>query len=295
MMNKKKIYSKVLQILTELWGIETAKKFDAKIRFHRDVDLKNPKTLADKVCYIELFDQHPMASECSDKNAVREYVKQRGYSQNLIPLVGGPWENFSEIDFEKLPNAFVLKATHGCKMNYMVPNKMELDYDECKKTVDLWLNTTYGIYSVEPHYAQIPHRIIAEQYLGEMSSMVDYKFHCLNGIPQFVLVVNNRKAECGKPMHVELSLYDTDWAPIEGLQKSNFEVPSKTLIEKPICLSYMIQMARDLAKDFKFVRVDLYEINGQVYFGELTFSPACGVFPYFDDIFNNKMGELLKL
>ena len=131
----KKIYALVLKLIILLWDADAAKKFDTRLRFRRNLDLKNPKTLADKVSYIELHEQSPLASKCTDKWEVRSYVSAKGLSHILVPEVGGPWSSFDEIDFQKLPVSFVLKATHGCKMNYIVENKANLNIENCKKEV----------------------------------------------------------------------------------------------------------------------------------------------------------------
>ena len=296
-MNKKRIYGNVLNAISKLaGGVDSAKKFDTYFRFHRKLDLKNPKTLADKVTYIELHDQSPLASMCTDKYAVREYVKSKGYGDTLVPLAyDGVWNSVDDINFDSLPNSFVIKATHGCKMNYFVTDKDELDIDDCKNTLRKWLDTTYGKYSLEPHYMSIPHRLYAEKYLGDMSGLIDYKIHCLNGIPRFIIALSDRKVDKDKPMQVTLDLFDTSWNSIPETVSSNSEIPGKGDISKPKLLAEMLKMAADLSADFKFVRVDLYELNDQIYFGEMTFSPACCVFPYFSDKFNQKMGEYLKI
>lgn len=128
----KKIYSQVLSAITCTMGIDCAKKFDTRLRFHKYLDLSHPKTLADKVSYLELHGQNPLATQCTDKYAVRQYVlnKTEGNSELLVPLAGGPWNNVDEIDFDSLPVSFVFKATHGCKMNYFVPDKNKLDIRE---------------------------------------------------------------------------------------------------------------------------------------------------------------------
>lgn len=211
-------------------------------------------------------------------------------------MAGGPWTNVDEINFDSLPSSFVFKATHGCKMNYFVPDKNKLDIQECKKEMKRWLDTTYGTYSVEPHYAKIPHRIYAEQYLEEMTNLVDYKIHCLNGEPQFVLVITGRIIfKKDEPMKCTLDLFDIEWNPIPEIVKSNSEIPGKGDVPKPENLDEMLHIAKLLAQDFKFVRVDLYNLHGKVLFGELTFSPACCVFPYFTDKFNKMMGDKLSL
>lgn len=295
MINTKKIYSSLLKRITTIIGIDAAKKFDTKLRFHKSLNLKNPTTLSDKVSYIELHEQSPLASMCTDKFEVRKYVADKGLVDILVPLVGGPWKSIDEIDFAKLPNSFALKATHGCKMNYLVSDKSKLDMEHCKKEMQRWLATTYGTYSMEPHYASIPHRIYAEKLLNEAEELVDYKFHCLNGLPYFVLVCSNRKANGDDAMQVTLDLFSTEWTHIDEIIPSGLEVAGNGLLSKPSTFEEMKYVAEQLSADFKFVRVDLYELNGKVCFGEMTFSPACCVFPYFTEKFDRAMGKILKL
>ena len=191
-MNIKVAYGKVLTGISRIFSVDAAKKFDTRLRFHRDLNLKHPKSLADKVTYIELHDPSPLAPECTDKYAVRQYVKDKGLESILVPLAGGPWSKIEEINFKVLPDSFVFKATHGCKMNYLVPEKEKLDKNKCVAEMSKWLKTTYGTYSMEPHYLEIPHRIYAEEYLADADKLIDYKFHCMNGVPQFVLVCGDR-------------------------------------------------------------------------------------------------------
>ena len=288
-MNIKVIYGKMLTGLGKLCGVDCAKKFDTQLRFHRNLNLKNPKSLADKVTYIELHEQSPLAPECTDKYAVRRYVEDKGFADILVPLAGGPWSSINEIDFQTLPDAFVFKATHGCKMNYLVPDKAKLDKKKCMTEMSRWLQTTYGTYSMEPHYLKIPHRIYAENYLADADKLIDYKFHCMNGIPQFVLVCGDRVlTEMGND--VSRHIFDMNWKPLVGLTD---ETSDK--IEKPEHLEQMIDIAKKLSADFKFVRVDLYDINGKVYFGELTFSPTNGVFSHYTQEFLDEMGKRLQL
>ena len=290
------IYGKCLWMVRKICGIDTAKKIDSYLRFHRKLNLKNPTTLADKVCWIELHAQSPLAPACTDKFEVRKYVSEKGYGHTLVPLAWeGVWNCVDEIDFDSLPESFVIKATHGCKMNYFVPDKSKLDVNECKKRLNHWLNTTYGLYSMEPHYENIPHRLYAECYLGDMSGLIDYKFFCLNGVPRYVVAYSNRKADENKHMQVTLDLYDMDWNVLPGLKQFNNEVPGSGTIPKPKLFEKMKEMARGLAQDLKFVRIDLYELNEQIYFGEMTFSPACCVFPCFSEKLIKDMGEDLKL
>lgn len=294
-MNIKKIYGRLLILLSRSFGIDIAKKFDAKLRFNRSLNLKTPRTLADKVTYLELHKQSPLASACTDKYSVRDYVISKGYEHALVPVVGGPWSCYEEIDFSVLPKSFVLKATHGCKMNYFVKNKDLIDLDNCSKEIHRWINTTYGTYSLEPHYLTIPHRIYAEEYLGDMSGLLDFKIHCLNGVPTFILVISERIADGDKAMKVKIDCYDINWNHIDAVCGFGSETPGDNRISKPKHLQEMLEMAKRLSEDFTFVRVDLYEKDDKVIFGELTFSPATCVFAYLKENFLFEMGNRLEI
>lgn len=287
----KRIHGCWLSLLTGLFGVDFAKRFDTYLRFQRQLNLKNPQTLADKVTYTFLHKNTPLMSTCTDKWAVRDYVKQKGLSDILVPAVGGPWFSVDKIDFDALPNKFILKATHGCKMNYIVTDKTKLDIATCKHTLQKWLNTTYGTYSLEPHYKTISHRVYAEELLEVAGGLTDYKFHCLNGVPQFVLVCSGRHQRSNGKMQITRELFGPNW-------QSYCEevIPScKATHLAPHQLQRMLEVARILSADFPFVRVDLYEVNRKVYFGELTFSPACGVFEHFSDKFITEMGKRLEV
>ena len=294
-MNKKEIYGNFLKVIEKLFGIDNAKILDTLIRFRIKLNLKNPKTLSDKVSYIELHTQSPLASVCTDKFEVRNYIKKKNLSAILIPVYGGAYRKLEDVDFDSLPKSFVIKATHGCKMNYVVKDKDTLNLEKCKREISRWLSTTYGTYSMEPHYTKIPHRVYVEKYLDSMDQLIDYKFHCLNGEPKFVLTCSNRKIDGDKAMTVTLDLFDMNWNNIQGIKNVGLEQAGDGNISKPKCFNKMVEVSKELSKDFTFVRVDLYEINNRVYFGELTFSPACCVFPYFSKEFDKTMGDSLAI
>lgn len=282
----KKVYGFFLTVLTKTAGMDTAKKTDAWIRFGRHLNLKRPETLADKVSYLELHQQSKLASDCTDKWKVRQYVADKGLEKILIPVYGTAYASSEEIDFEQLPDQFVIKATHGCKMNLICANKQKLDRRKAEKILKGWLTTTYGTYSVEPHYYSISHRIYIEKYLGDNEKIRDYKFYCCHGKISFIEVCSNRTKG------LLLNLFDTDWNELDGVQgkcKNNNTIP------RPEYLEEMKGIAETLAEDFVFVRVDLYLIKDQIYFGELTFTPSNGVFPNFTDQFIRTEGQKLVL
>ena len=276
----------MLQISVRLFGTTFTKKADAKLRFHRSLNLKDPVTLADKLCYIELYRDEPLKSICSDKYAVRSYVTEKGLQGILIPLLTEPINTPADFHFEELPEQFVLKAADGCGMNYICPDKREADPVQVKKMITRWLKEGYPRACIEPHYLKIPHRVICEQLLPDAEHIIDYKIHCFHGSPDFILACGNRV------QGVKKRIYSTDWVFIDavvGNERADFD------FDKPINLDRMLEISRILSADFDFVRVDLYDIRGRIYFGELTFSPASGVLPNFSKEFVAEKGIMLRL
>lgn len=285
-MSAKTVYRVFLNISSKIFGVTFTKKLDAKIRFHRSINLHYPVTLADKLCYMELNIDDPIKSMCTDKYAVREYVADKGLKSILVPLCYKTCSSIEEINFGELPNLFAMKAAHGCAMNLICDDKNKLDKAKFYRLARKWLAEDYPRACIEPHYKKIPHRIIFEEFLQDADSIVDYKFHCFHGAPDFVLVCGNRVSG------VQKKLYTLNWEPIDemiGDEKGTYE------FERPENLSSMIEICKTLAADFDFVRVDLYDIAGKVYFGELTFSPASGVLPNFSEEFIAEKGRLLRI
>ena len=279
------LYRHLLNAEASVFGVRRAKELDARVRFGRKLDLSDPKTLADKICWIELNTNQALAARCTDKWAVRDYVAKKGLADLLVHAYG-PWGSVEDIDVDSLPQAFALKATHGCEMNYLVPDKDSLNIDDMLVHAHKWLGEDYPRACVEPHYKLVPHRVYAEDFIGGMDEIVDYKFHCLNGEPRFVLTCSERDKD------LRLNLYDLDWNSIDGLQGP---LRNGKQIARPKLLSEMIDAARTLSTDFDFVRVDLYESDGRIMFGELTFSPACGVMDYYTDDFITRWGRELRV
>lgn len=282
----KSVYRASLNVLTKIIGAPATKKLAARLRFKRKINLKNPVTLADKLCYNELFVDNPLKVKCTDKYEVREYVRSKGCGDLLIDLVGGPYSRVEEIDFDKLPNQFAMKATHGCQMNLLCEDKSKLDISRAKKLAKKWLRHDYPLACIEPHYQKIPHRIICEKLLQDPDSIIDYKFNCFYGEPDYVLVCASRVSG------VKFRTYDMNWKFMGvdiGPECAQTDFP------KPENFDRMVEISRKLSADFDYVRVDLYDINGKVYFGELTFSPASGVLYTYSDAFITEKGKKLKI
>lgn len=280
----KKIYAGILGGISKILGADRAKQFDARFRFGRRMNIKNPRSLAEKAAYLELYHPMTLKSTCTDKWTVRDYVACKGLEDILIPTYGV--YTSEQLPWEKLPEQFVLKATHGCKMNLICTEKQMLNRKDAEKRIKGWLSTDYGTYSIEPHYLEIPHRIYIEQYLGSPETMVDYKFYCYHGTPSFVEVCSERG------IGLKLNLYNMRWERIDEVLG---EKRNERDISCPKQLEQMKQICQILAKDFLFVRVDLYLIQEKIYFGELTFTPSNCVFPNFTEAFLFREGEKLDI
>lgn len=276
----------IINKIAVIIGPENTLKAEAKIRFKKEINLNSPKTLSDKICYLELRSNNPLKEICSDKYDVRSYIRSKGMEELLIPLIGGAYGKIEDISFDDLPSKFVLKATYGCQMNFICNDKESLDIKKCKKVMKRWLSKGFNRDVLEPHYKNIKRRIICEQYLESTDSILDYKIHCFNGKPEFILVCSERNAG------LKLNLYDLDWNPVPGICGRHINDKE---IQRPSQLEFMLQVAEKLSVEFDFVRVDLYQIDKKVYFGELTFTPDGGMLSYFTKEFDAAMGDKLQI
>lgn len=259
------------------------------VRTHKWPNLKKPQTFNEKTTWLKLnnYNNNELVSECADKYAVREYVKSKGCGEILNDAYG-VYDDFDEIDFSKMPDKFALKCTHGCAYNIIVDDKTKFDIGVARKKVKKWQKEKYGYATSELHYAKVKPRIIIEKYLcGEDGKMpLDYKFYCVNGDVKCVLVCSERDND------LRLSYYDSNWHRLP-YEKDSWS--SKKAIEKPKNLKKMIEYAKRLSADFPFVRVDLYNDNGKIIFGELTFTPACCCAPYYSEDGNLILGDVLEI
>lgn len=288
-------YGIFLRAVEKIGGLDVAKVVDVRLRFGKKLNLRDPQTLAEKVCYISIHTLPKLAGQCTDKWAVRDYVSSKGLEDILIPVCANAVTDPEDLDFDQLPNRFVLKAAHGCGMNLICTDKQKLDVGVAKQKMRQWLETTYGTYSVEPHYRSLPHRVYAEACIADPETLIDYKIHCLNGKPSFILVCSGREQGAVASAGVTMDLYDLDWNWIDGIQRYKNHCPGTGNIPRPEHLERMLQIAQILSADFDFVRVDLYDVNGKVYFGELTFTPANGVMPSYCQALHQSEGQKLKI
>lgn len=265
---------------------ELLKKWYKK-RTGRKLNLENPKTFNEKIQWLKLNDNSPLKTKLADKYLVREWIKENLGEEYLIPLLG-VYDSFDEIDFDKLPDKFVLKANHGCAWNIIVKDKQKFDKKKAKKKFDKWMKRNYALKAgFEMQYKDIPPKIVAEAFIQDSKGELnDYKVLCFNGEPKFIWIDQGRFSNRTE------NIYDTKWNLQPFLltyENSKEEVPP------PKNLETMIEFARKLSKDFALVRVDFYNVDGKIYFGEMTFTSASGVDVFKPAEYDLKLGEMLEL
>ncbi len=257
---------------------------------HHKLDWKGLNRYTEKLQYLRLYvyPKDDLVSKCAGRVGVREYVKEQGFDELLIKIFG-IFDRFEDIDFSKLPNQFVLKCSHGCAMNYICYDKSKINYEELKKKFNKWLKTNYGKKTLELHYSKIKPQIIIEELMLENGKLpTEYKIHVFNGKARNLYVVTSRGVD------IRYNNYYIDWTPFDGSQFNGWKKTDYPL-KKPSNFEKMVEVAEKLASKFPFVRVDLYNINGKIYFSEMTFTPAKGTLILDDDQCDFEMGKWLDI
>lgn len=255
----------------------------------KKLNLKNPISFNEKLQWLKLHDRNPLYSQLVDKYAVRKHIADAVGEEYLVPLVGGPWNSFDEIDFDTLPEQFVLKCTHDSGGVVICKDKALFDKAKAKAKIERSLNRDYYLSSREWPYKDVPRRIIAEAYLVDESGveLKDYKIFCFHGKAEYVEVDFNR--------HIEhkLNPYDFDWNPLNFCDASKNDYSAN--IPKPARLENMRRIAEKISAEHRFMRVDFYSIYDRVYIGELTLYPGSGFIQFEPRSMDLKYGELLRL
>ena len=254
----------------------------------QQINLDNPQTFNEKIQWLKLYDSTPIKTKLADKYLVRDWVKEKIGEKYLITLLG-VYDKFEEIDFDKLPNQFVIKCNHGSGWNIIVKDKSKLNLAEIKEKLDKWLKTNFAFkYGYELHYRDIKPKIIIEKYVSnDGKNLYDYKFWCFNGNVKYMQFRNDFSE------HLEMCFYDLHWKK----QPFYYDHPLyKPDLPKPDNFSEMVNIAQKLCKGFAFVCVDLYRLNdGSIKFGEMTFTRSSGTGKWCDEKYNYKLGQLIKL
>ncbi len=276
---------------------ETLLRIRYRYVFGKPLNLKNPRNLNEKILWAKLYSDTSMWTELADKRKVRDYVEKIGLGDTLVKLYA-TWYKTEDVDFDALPDTFIIKANNGDgKGTNRIVRKSDLTSgkkSELLKLIGQWLNRkNIGALSAEPHYKHIRPCVIAEEVLpaapGE-ASLTDYKMWCFNGKCHYILTCANRDKHS-----LEVMTYDRDWNAHPEYEVFNNEYRRGKLLPKPINFDRMLEIAERLSADFPCVRVDLYNIRGKIYFGELTFTSLGGLMNYYSDDFLRLTGDLVDL
>lgn len=240
----------------------------------KSMNLRHPKNLIEKIVWMQFHIDTSIWTKCADKYLVRGYVRDCGLEQ-ILPKLYGVWDTAEDIEWSKLPNKFVLKTNNSCGQIIIVRDKSELDVVEASKKLKSWLKLKYGFHNGQLHYLRIQPKIIAEELLedpllSENTNLTDYKIFCFNGEPETLFVVSGRD---GADYYI--TYYDLQWNNISeyALNKKSRHY-GNSAHSQPKNFKLMLEYARILSKGIPQVRIDFYDIDGRIYFGEMTFT--CG-------------------
>lgn len=258
-------------------------------RVGRIANLNNPQTFDEKLLWLMLFWSDPLKIQCADKYAVRSYVTAHGLG-DILPELLGCYERTGDIDYTTLPERFVLKCTHGSRMNIICKDKSRLDIKDAHQKLEKWLKMDISEVGGESHYRLITPRIICEEYLENLADGTtdDYKLYCFNGKVHCTMVCTQRWSGA-----VQFDFYDREWQ--NKLPYDKASLLANRTIQQPEAYAQMLEAAEILSKPFPFVRVDFYCINGKAVFGEMTFTPNGCIDTAFTEKAQMELGELLVL
>jgi len=282
------------KILTYIIKDEAYIKIQYKNRLGKTLNLENPTLYNEKIQWLKLNYKDPLLNQCVDKWEVKDYVRSKGLSNILIPAIG-LYDTIEEVDFEKLPNEFILKLTNGSSFNEICFDKSKINVAKVKRKFKKWAKINSYVAGREWAYKDVENRVMAEELLrskkGELPS--DYRFYCFEGNVKFVAVDLDSVTDTFKNTNYYRHLYTIDWELIPA----TIEYPNKESVdvERPENFKEMLEIAKVLSKDFPAVRVDLYNIDGKIYFGELTFYHASGYQKVSPVKFEKEMGSWIDL
>lgn len=259
----------------------------------QELDLNNPQTFNMKLQWLKLHDRNPLYTTLVDKYVAKAYVTERIGVEHVVPVVGGPWTSADDIDFDTLPEQFVLKCNHDCGSVIICDDKSKLDHDYARHQLNRALGNNYFFVGREWPYKNVKPLVFAEEYMvdDEHDFIIDYKFYCFGGTPKFLYVANANFNNGVK--NDQLTFLSLDWTPVPFYRMDHEPFPVD--MEKPSELSEMIRIASCLSKDIPFVRIDLFDIKGTVYFSEFTFSPGGGCGVFHPDAWEQTIGSWIDL
>lgn len=256
--------------------------------YKRKLDIYRPQRFTEKMQWLKLNYKTDIDSIVADKYLIKTYINEQVGDDIAIPTLG-VYEKVTQIDFDKLPNKFIVKPTHTSGNFYICDKKSKKSIKEMKRLINKWLKRDYYWYFRETQYKYVKNRIIIEPYLndGINESLIDYKFYCFNGTPNFVQVISDRKNG-----HYYINNFDLNWKSIDVKQKKYIESDK---VVQPVNFEKMISIASILSRKYPFTRVDLYNINGNIYFGEITLYPAGGFIFFESDNTDFDLGKMIDI
>ena len=240
--------------------------------FGKKLNLKNPQTFNEKLQWLKLYDRKDIYTTMVDKYEVKKYISNIIGDEYIIPTIG-IYNKFDDIDFEQLPNKFVIKCTHDSGSTIICKNKNEFDIEKNKVKINKFLKTNFYYNSREWPYKNVKPRIIIEKYMEDdnVGDIIDYKIYSFNGKCNYVMVCTDRMIG-----ETKFLFYDKNWILQKDMTKDGLKYGDSINIDKPQNLDKMFELASKLSENIPFVRVDFYEVNSKIYFGELTFFPSAG-------------------
>lgn len=261
------------------------------LTFKKKLNWDSPKTYSEKIQWLKIYGREPINKIMSDKYLVKDYISKQIGAEYVIPLLG-VWDNENDINFDTLPDRFVLKCNHNSGTGMVIcKDKSKLDLQKVRDGLHQGLKEDYFPISREYAYKDIPRKIIAEQYMEdtETKELRDYKFFCFNGVPKALFIASGRlKGE----ENVTFDFFDMDY---NHLPFTNGHPNSKVWPQKPVCFEEMKELAAKLSEGMSHVRVDFYEVDGKVYFGEFTFSHWGGFMPFVPNEWDYTFGRWIVL
>lgn len=275
--------------ITNILSDETYLKLTYRVRFGEKLDFKNPITFNQKIQWLKLHDRQERYVELVDKVRVKDYVAKTIGEQYIIPTLG-VWNSFDDIDFDSLPNQFVLKCNHDSGSIVICRDKATFDYERARKKLAKGLKTDMYYWGREWPYKMVERKILAEAYMEDDNSeeLKDYKLMVFNGKVKCSFVGSERFSEDG----LKINFFNTDW---KVMPFERHYPMSKRKIERPLNYDEMVELAEKLAKDIPFTRIDFYEVGGKTYFGEITLYPGSGLEEFTPYEWDKTLGTWIKL
>ncbi len=262
-----------------------------RLRVGRKLNTNNPTTLNEKLQWLKFNYRFPLQSIVSDKLLVRDYVKEKIGAEYLIPILG-IWGKYDDIDFSLLPKQFVLKCNHDSGGLVVCTDKDKLNHSETRCKIEKSLKSNFFYIGREYQYRNIKPMILCEEFISDNGKVpLDYKIYCFNGVPDVILVCRDRFSK--NSHRASYLFFDQEWI-FQPLNKGDEDL-QETDVPKPENLDEMIEIAKKLSKDFLFARIDLYNIGGKIYFGEITLSPNSGFDPDIKYETDLMFGQKLKI